>query len=98
MTAQLRATSSSAWPGDLAAGGFLAAEQSFTDYANILVANGYLKAEMLLSCSMLLAPASALPFKLGLRAAHRPFYGNSAYQGLQRHRLGSGERDFLRQP
>jgi prepilin-type N-terminal cleavage/methylation domain-containing protein len=33
-----------AWPGDLAAGGFLGAATTLVDYANILIANGYLKA------------------------------------------------------
>jgi prepilin-type N-terminal cleavage/methylation domain-containing protein len=34
---------SSAWPGDLFAGGFLAAGATLVDYANILLAKGYLK-------------------------------------------------------
>jgi prepilin-type N-terminal cleavage/methylation domain-containing protein len=33
-----------AWPGDLAAGGILGAGTTLVDYANILVANGYLRA------------------------------------------------------
>ena len=35
---------SSAWPGDLFAGGFLGAGATLVDYANILLAKGYLKA------------------------------------------------------
>jgi type II secretory pathway pseudopilin PulG len=35
---------SSAWPGDLFAGGFLRAGATIVDYANILLAKGYLKA------------------------------------------------------
>jgi prepilin-type N-terminal cleavage/methylation domain-containing protein len=34
---------SSAWPGDLFAGGYLAVGAKITDYANILLAKGYLK-------------------------------------------------------
>jgi prepilin-type N-terminal cleavage/methylation domain-containing protein len=34
---------SSAWPGDLFAGGYLAAGATLVDYANILLAKGYLK-------------------------------------------------------
>src|SRR5215831_21214828 len=34
---------SSAWPGDLFAGGFLAAGATIVDYANVLLAKGYLK-------------------------------------------------------
>jgi prepilin-type N-terminal cleavage/methylation domain-containing protein len=34
---------SSAWPGDLFAGGYLAAGSTLVDYANILLAKGYLK-------------------------------------------------------
>jgi prepilin-type N-terminal cleavage/methylation domain-containing protein len=34
---------SSAWPGDLFAGGYLAAGATVVDYANILLAKGYLK-------------------------------------------------------
>ncbi len=33
-----------AWPGDLAAGGYLGVGTTLVDYANILVANGYLRA------------------------------------------------------
>jgi len=33
-----------AWPGDLAAGGYLGVGTKLPDYANILVANGYLRA------------------------------------------------------
>src|SRR5438876_9800549 len=33
-----------AWPGDLAAGGYLPGGSTLVDYANILVANGYLRA------------------------------------------------------
>jgi prepilin-type N-terminal cleavage/methylation domain-containing protein len=34
---------SSAWPGDLAAGGYLGAGATLVDYANILLSKGYLK-------------------------------------------------------
>src|SRR5207248_5006234 len=34
---------SSAWPGDLIAGGYLGAGATLVDYANILLAKGYLK-------------------------------------------------------
>jgi hypothetical protein len=88
---------SSAWPGDLFAGGYLTAGQNLVDYANLLLAKGYLKGGDVIK--LFNAPSAVFTAGVALGPPESlTGAGNSVSEGLPGLRRGSVECDLRCDP